>query len=202
MSEINRRDTLKLLGAIPVAAVFTLTAEEAAEAAQAAQQARAQAGTSKPAYKPKFFTAHEYATVVLLADLIIPKDARGGSASDAGVPEFIDYIVAAQAARQTPIRGGLQWLDSECRDRFDKTFVQCDDAQRRQVLDDIAWPQKARPEMTHGVRFFTTMRDLVATGYWSSKMGVADLGYAGNIMRPEWTGAPAEVLRKLGVDYE
>jgi gluconate 2-dehydrogenase subunit 3-like protein len=199
---INRRDTLKLLGAVPAAAVFSLSAEEAAEAAQAAQQARARAAASKQTYKPKFFTAHEYATVVLLGDLILPKDARGGSASDAGTPEFIDYIVAAQTARQTPMRGGLQWLDSECRDRFDKTFVQCDDAQRRQVLDDIAWPLKARPEMSQGARFFTTMRDLVATGYWSSKMGVADIGYVGNVMRPDWTGAPAEVLQKLGVSYE
>jgi len=200
--DINRRDTLKLLGAVPAAALFTLSAEEAAEAAQAAQQARAQTAASKQAYRPKFFTPHEYATIVLLSDLIIPRDARAGSASDAGAPEFIDYIVAAQAARQTPMRGGLQWLDSECRERFDKTFVQCDDARRRQVLDDIAWPLKARPEMSHGVRFFTTMRDLVATGYWSSKMGVTDIGYMGNIMRPEWTGAPPEVLQKLGVSYE
>ena len=203
MTDITRRQTLKLLGAAPAAAVlFTWTAEEAAYAAEQSRQARAQAATTRQAYKPRFFTAHEYATVVALGDLIIPKDARSGSASDAGVPEFIDYIVAAQPARQTVMRGGLQWLDTECRERFDRTFLQGDDAQRRQVLDDIAWPKKARPEMSHGVRFFTTVRDLVASGFWSSKMGVADIGYIGNTMRSEWTGAPPEVLQKLGVSHE
>jgi len=203
MTNINRRDTLKLLGAAPAAAVaFTWTAEDAAYASEQAQKARAQAAVRKQAYKPKFFTAHEYATVVLLSDLIIPKDAKSGSASDAGVPEFIDFIVAAQVARQTPMRGGLLWLDSECYERFDKTFLQIDDAQRRQVLDDIAWPKNARPGMGHGVRFFTTMRDLVASGFWSSKVGTTDIGYMGNTMRAGWTGAPPEVLQKLGVSYE
>lgn len=202
MTTINRRQTLKLIGAVPAAVAFTWTAEEAAVAAEQSQQARAQAAAKKQAYKPKFFTAYEYATIVLLGDLIIPKDARSGSASDAGTPEFIDYIVAAQPVRQTAMRGGLQWLDSECRERFDKTFLQCDDAERRQVLDDIAWPKTARPDMTHGVRFFTTMRDLVASGFWSSKTGVADIGYMGNTMRSGWTGAPSDVLQKLGVSYE
>jgi hypothetical protein len=203
MPTINRRDTLKLLGAAPAAAVaFTWTAEEAVYASAQAQQARARAAATQRAYTPKVFTAHEYATVVLLSDLILPKDARSGSASEAGVPEFIDLIVGAQAARQTPMRGGLLWLDGECYARFDKTFLQSDDAQRRQVLDDIAWPKKARPEMSHGVRFFTTMRDLVASGFWSSKMGTTDIGYMGNTMRAGWTGAPPEVLQKLGVSYE
>ena len=194
-------DLLKLLTAVPAAAAFTWSAEEATMAAQQAQQARAQAAASNQPYKPRFFTAHEYSTVVALSDAILPKDARSGSASDSGTPEFIDYIIAEQADRQTAIRGGLGWLDAQCRARFDKTFVQCADAERRQVLDDIAWPQKARPEMSHGVRFFNTMRDLVATGFWSSEMGVKDLGYIGNTA-VEWKGAPPEVLQKLGVSYE
>src|SRR5262245_24398097 len=122
MTDINRRQTLKLLGAAPAAVAFTWTAEEAAAATQQAQQARTRAAATRQPYKPKFFTAHEYATIVMLGDLIIPKDARSGSASDAGTPEFIDFIVAAQPARQTAMRGGLQWLDSECRGRFDKAF--------------------------------------------------------------------------------
>ena len=203
MADINRRETLKLLGAAPaaVAMAFTWTAEEAAVAAQQSQQARAQATASNQPYKPRFFTAHEYATVVALGDMIIPRDSRSGSASDAGAPEFIDYIIAEQPERQTAIRGGLGWLDAECLTRADKTFVNCSDADRRKVLDDIAWPGKARPEMSHGVRFFNTMRDLVATGFWSSRIGVDDLGYMGNRAVGEWTGAPAAVLQKLRVTY-
>ena len=202
MTDMDRRELLRTLSAAPVALAFTWTTEEAVEAAQQSQQARRQAAAANQSYKPRFFTAPEYATVVALADLILPKDNRSGSASDAGAPEFIDCIVAEQADRQTAMRGGLAWLDAECRERFDKAFLNCADAERRQVLDDIAWPRKARPELSHGVRFFTTMRDLVATGFWSSEIGVKDLGYLGNTAVAEWKGAPPEVLQKLGVSYE
>jgi hypothetical protein len=201
MTDIKRRDALRILGSVPAAAAFTWTAEDAAHAAAGARQAASQAAAAGQAYTPRFFTAREYATVGLLADLIIPRDARSASASDAGAPEFIDYIVAEQPARQVAMRGGLMWLDTECLRRFDRTFLDANDVQRRQLLDDIAWPARARPEFRHGVTFFTTMRDLVAAGFWSSRIGVADLGYQGN--RPtEWTGAPPEVLQRLGVSYE
>jgi gluconate 2-dehydrogenase gamma chain len=203
MTDFTRRKMLQVLGASPAAAVaFTWTAEETLLASQQSQEARAQAAAKGQPYKTRFFTAHEYATVVALADMILPKDDRSGSASDAGAPEFIDYIVAEQIDRQTAVRGGLAWLDTECRERFDKAFLECAEAQRRAVLDDIAFPRRARPDMSHGARFFTTMRDLVATGFWSSEIGVKDIGYLGNRPVIEWTGAPPEVLRKLGVSYE
>jgi hypothetical protein len=201
MTHVNRREALGMLGAAPMAAL-AVTREEAAHAAARVREGQAQAAAAGQPYARRFFTAREYATVVALADLIIPRDARSGSASDAGAPEFIDYIVAEQPARQTAMRGGLVWLDSECRRRFDKAFLECADNERRQVLDDIAWPGRARREMAHGVAFFTAMRDLVATGFWSSRIGVDDLGYLGNRPVGEWTGAPPEVLKRLGVSYE
>jgi hypothetical protein len=200
MTDLNRRDVLQILGATSAAAAVTWTEADVAYAAQA-QQARKQAAAKGQAYKPKFFTVREYAAIVALADLIIPKDDRSGSGSDAGAPEFIDHIVSVQDERQTAMRGGLAWLDSECRKRFDKAFLESSGAERRQVLDDIAWPAKARPEFTQGARFFSTLRDLVATGFWSSKIGVADLGYSGNVPT-QWNGAPPEVLQKLGVSYD
>lgn len=202
MSDFNRRQVLQVLGAAPAAALtFTWTSQDAAAAAEGAARARREAADQQKPYSPRFFTAAEYATVVALADMIIPRDDRSGSASDAGTAEFIDFIVAEQPERRTVMRGGLVWLDTECRRRFDKAFVSCSDVERRQVLDDIAYPARARRELSHGVAFFTMMRDLVATGFWSSRVGVDDLGYAGN--RPAvWTGAPQEVLQKLGVRYE
>jgi hypothetical protein len=193
MTDINRRKMLHVLGSAPAAAVaLTMVPSPAAAAGQSAQPGGATPG------QLRFFTEREFATIVALSDLIIPKDGRSGSASDSGAPQFIDFIVAEQRDRQTPMRGGLVWLDSECRSRFDKAFLECADAERRQVLDDIAYPAKARPDMSHGVRFFTSLRDLVATGFWSSRMGVEDLGYSGN--RPAvWNGAPPEVLAKLGL---
>ena len=191
MSGINRRTMLTVLGTAPVAAAVSFTPGTV----QAYVAARAQA--AQP-YQRRFFTDREDATIRALADMIIPRDGRSGSATDSGAHEFIDYIVAEQPDRQTPMRGGLVWLDSECRRRFDKAFLECADAERRQVLDDIAYPAKARPEMSHGVRFFTSLRDLVAAGFWSSRMGVDDLGYTGN--HPTvWEGPQREVLEKLGL---
>ncbi len=153
-------------------------------------------------YTPVFFTAHEYQTVVVLVDFIIPRDERSGSATDAGVPEFIDYIVGYEKSMQTPTRGGLAWLDNECRERFGQTFLGASDTQRRAVLDDIAWPTKARPEMSQGVAFFNDFRDLTASGFFSSRMGVTDLQYLGNTVVPEWKGCPSAALEKLGVRYD
>jgi gluconate 2-dehydrogenase gamma chain len=213
MADMKRRQALQILGTTPAVALTIASIVEAdqtkpaaAPAAPAADPAQkpAAAGAKGP-HKPRFFNAHEYATVTLLANIIIPKDDRSGSASDAGVPEFMDFSLhdtfADQPERQTAMRGGLQWLDRECRKRFQKNFVDITAAQRTEVLDDIAYPKKARPEMSHGARFFSMFRDFVATGFYTSKIGIADLQYMGNVPY-QWDGAPAEVLQKLGVSYD
>jgi gluconate 2-dehydrogenase gamma chain len=197
MTEINRRTMLGLIGSVPVAAGLTWTDAEAAQAAKSAQATRRTA--ARGAYKPKFFNPHEWATVQVLVDIIIPKDERSGSATDAAVPEFMDFMMDDQPTRQTAMRGGLAWIDLECEDRYDKRFLDCSGEERTAVLDDIAWPQKAKPAFAHGVAFFNSFRDLTASGFWSSKMGVEDLQYTGNVMVPEWKGCPDEALRKLGV---
>ena len=154
------------------------------------------------AYAPKFFTAHEWQTVRLLADLVIPKDERSGSATDAAVPEFMDFILVEYPRNQLWMRGGLAWLDTECRRRTGKSFVDADDAQRTTILDDIAWPDKAPPRLHHGVAFFNHFRDFTASGFWSSRIGVADLQYKGNEVVTNWQGCPPEQLAKLGVRYQ
>jgi len=196
---MKRRDILKILLAAP-AATFSWTEAEAAQAAASAQAARA-ATTAKP-FVPKFFTATEFKLVRTLADIIIPKDERSGSASDAGVPEFMDFMMIDQPTRQIAMRGGLAWLDSECQERFDKTFLDCAETERTAVLDDIAWPGKARPELSHGVAFFNSFRDLTASGFWTTRMGIDDLQYMGNRSVARWNGCPPEALKKLGVSYE
>ena len=141
----------------------------------------------------------------ILADNIIPKDDRSGSATDAKVPEYIDFLLADKEASDSSkiaMRGGLGWLDFECVERFGKNFVNSTDAQRRQVLNDIAWPKKARPEMSHGVAFFNRFRDLTASGFFSSEMGWKDVRYVGNVFNPGWAGCPPAALTKLGVTGE
>ena len=191
-----------MVGAAPAAAALVWTPAEAAQAHTHAQQARAAATKQSKPYKPKFFTAHEYATVAVLVDLIIPKDERSGSATDAGVPEFMDFMMTDRPDGQVPMRGGLAWLDNECYERFGKTFVATAPSEQTAVLDDIAWPKKAKPEMSQGVAFFNMFRDMTASGFWSSKIGVADLDYRGNTFVREWAGCPPEALQKLGVQYE
>jgi gluconate 2-dehydrogenase gamma chain len=184
-----------------MAAGFTWTEAEARQAHAQTHDLALEATGKKPAppFRPKFFTRQEYATVNILVDLIIPKDERSGSATAAGVPAFMDFMMIDQPGRQTAMRGGLAWLDRECLTRFDKTFVMCTAAERTQVLDDIAWPQKAKPELSHGVAFFNSFRDLTASGFFTSRMGFADLQYMGNRYVPEWTGCPDEVTKKLGL---
>ncbi len=195
---MKRRAVLKLLLAAP-AAGFAWTDAEALQAATAAQRARA-AATAKP-FAPKFFTAAEFRLVRVLADIVMPKDDRSGSATDAGVPEFMDFMMIDQPARQVAMRGGLAWLDVECQERFDKVFLNCTEVERTAVLDDIAWPQRSRPEVAHGVAFFNSFRDLTASGFWTTRMGIDDLQYLGNRSVARWNGCPEEALKKLGVSY-
>ncbi|SKC52657.1 gluconate 2-dehydrogenase subunit 3 family protein [Ohtaekwangia koreensis] len=148
-----------------------------------------------------FFDAHEMKTITVLADIIIPKDAVSGSASDAGVPDFIEFIVKDKPEYQIPIRGGIKWLDVQSMKQFNADFASCSSQQQIEIVDDIAYPEKAKPELKQGVAFFNTMRDLTATGFFTSKIGIKDLGYVGN--RPnQWDGVPQEVLDQYGLKYD
>jgi hypothetical protein len=219
MTDIGRREALRLIGTAPLAFAFStgaagLASAHAAEAVKAAARG--------VAYKPKFFTPMEWQTVRILVDLIIPKDERSGSATEAGVPEFMDYLMndptdsdRSREWRQTAMRGGLAWIQSMCAKRFGHDFVACTEAERTALLDEIAWfkghdeeeeeaemrePKSLIVHIHHGPSFFNSFRDLTASGFWSSKMGIEDLGYKGNTFVAEWTGgAPREVLVKLGV---
>ena len=207
MSEPGRRGVLKLFGSVPLAAGFALSEAQAQTAHQHARQGTAGGKKAGP-FSPKFFSPHEWATVRVFADLVIPRDERSGSATDALVPEFMDYIMTDPLAdprqrelNQTRMRGGLAWLDRECVRRSGRNFLDSTQAERAAVLDDIAYPAKAedRPELCPGVAFFEGFRDLTASGFWSSKMGIDDLQYTGNTFVAEWKGCPPEVLAKLGV---
>jgi gluconate 2-dehydrogenase gamma chain len=147
-----------------------------------------------------FFTAGEMATITILGDIIIPKDDVSGSASDAGVPAFIEYIVKEKPEHQTPMRGGLRWLDLQCLNRYGKAFKDCEHTQQMEMVDAIAYPTKAKPEMKQGVPFFSLVRNLTATGFYTSEIGGKDLGYMGNVPN-QWNGVPEDVLKQHGFAY-
>lgn len=147
-----------------------------------------------------FFTPHEMVTITVLGDIIIPKDEKSGSASDAKVPEFIEFIVKDMPSHQTPLRGGLRWLDLQCLNRYEKAFVDCSKEQQIEMVDAIAYPDKATPAMQQGVIFFNRIRNLVATGFYTSEIGVKDLGYQGNTPN-QWNGVPSEILQQYKLAY-
>jgi hypothetical protein len=199
---ITRRRALTILGAMPMAAAIGQVPQ--APAAAPSNPAAPAPGAAQQS-APKFFNRHEWATLSMLVDYIIPRDDRSGSATDAKVPEYIDYLLAektANPAEQVAMRGGLAWIDNESRKRFGKTFVLATDAQRRQILDDIAYPEKAKPGMSYGVTFFNRLRDRTASGFFSSAMGWKDLQYVGNVFNPNYDGCPPAALEKLGVSYD
>lgn len=205
---MKRRDSIKaiLVGTVASSVLVDAckTADEKATAAatpastidrtkeEAAIEARLMAET--------YFTKHEMATIAVLSDIIIPKDDVSGSATEAGVPDFIEFIVKDMPQHQTPMRGGLRWLDLESTRRFEKAFIDCDSKQQIAIVDDIAYPEKAKPEMKQGVAFFNLMRNLTATGFYTSQIGVKDLGYAGNTPN-QWNGVPDDVLKQYGLSY-
>jgi hypothetical protein len=152
-------------------------------------------------FAPKFFTPAEFRTARILADMMIPRDERSGSASDAGVLEFMDFTMIDRPNAQKWMRPGLAWIDAQSNTRFGKPFADATESQRAAILNDIAWPERATPAMTDGVSFFNRFRDMTASGFWSSRVGVKDLKYEGNLFVPDWNGCPPAALKKLGVTY-
>ena len=148
----------------------------------------------------KFYSDHEMKTITVLSDIIIPADKISGSASQAGVPAFIEFITKDKPEFKTPMRGGLRWLDSTTIKRFQKNFVDCTSTEQINIVDDIAYPNKAQKEFSQGVNFFSLMRNLTASGFYSSEMGHKDMDYQGN--KPNtWEGVPDDVLKQYGLSY-
>lgn len=165
-----------------------------------ADRTREEITHNKKLNEETFFTKEEMATIVILADIIIPKDEVSGSATDAKVPDFIEFIVKDMPDHQTPMRGGLRWLQIESLKRFEKSFNEISEKQRIEIVDDIAYPNKVKPGMKQGVAFFTLMRNLTSTGFYTSEIGVKDIGYKGNVPN-QWNGVPDDVLKQYNVAY-
>lgn len=191
---IRRRDMLKVFSAVPAAALVPLgTAMAAPQKSAGGSAAQAASG-----YQRTVFNDHEWETVKVLCDLIIPADDRSSSATQAGVPQFIDDWLNFKGGKlKTEILGGLTWLDMECNRQFGHDFIGCTAAQKKKILDRIAYPDKAVPEDRHYVMFFNYLRDLVVGGFFSSKEGVKDLPYLGNKAVPVWEGCPPNVLTQI-----
>jgi len=195
----QRRALLKVLTAIPASALVPFSSAGGAERAPVAAPDSSQP-PAETTYTRKVLDQHEWKSVCILSDLIIPADERTGSATQAGVPGFIDaWLELRRGDLLAEIRGGLMLLDLECSHLFIRDLADCSETQQKQILDRIAYPAKAAPRDANAVAFFSHFRDLVVSGFFSSKMGVKDLPYLGNTMVADWEGCPPEVLAKLGL---
>ena len=208
---MNRRESLKALGVTGLSAGVLVeackdkpdTTEQVTPGASKddanADRLPNEVEREKGLNEEKFFTAAEMSTITILADIIIPKDDRSGSASDAGVPDFIEFIVKDMPDHQVPMRGGIRWMDTICLKRYDKPFKDCSKENQLKLVDEIAYPDLAKPDMQQGVAFFNRMRNLTASGFFSSKIGIEDVGYVGN--RPnKWEGVPADIIKQYGLE--
>lgn len=207
---MDRRENLKVLLSGTVATGFLLSTGCNPEDTKQANQILDKAGYGriseeilhdKKMISETFFSEKERKMVDILSDIIIPKDDNSGSATEAGVPDFIEFMMKDYPKFQTPMRGGLMWLENLSLATFDRSFTEINAEQRITLIDQIAYPDTAEEEMKFGVKFFNLMRNLTCTGFFTSQMGIKDLGYVGN--RPnQWNGVPNEVLEKFGLSYD
>lgn len=201
---MNRRDSLKAIGMAGLTTVLIDackpgTKPDTETAADTAGRQPFETDRDKLLQQKKFFDAHEMATITILVDMIIPKDERSGSATDAKVPEFIEFIVKDEPVHQIPLRGGLKWLDVKCLNQYGNDFKSCTPAQQTEIITSIAYPSVASPGMQPGVAFFNKIRDLTAIGFFTSKIGIEDLDYKGNTPN-QWKGVPPEILKQYGLE--
>ena len=193
MSGISRRDLLRniAVGAAGGSVLQMIPAQAAELAHELIHKEKVTAPGGK--YTPKFFPAHQYQTLLVLCNAIIPKDETSGGAVEAGAPEFIDLITSENPEYQGIFGGGLMWLDNYCVDRYERVFLECLSAQQKEALDLIAYRQNAKtnPELSQGVAFFAKLRNMTCDGFYTSKIGIEDLKYVGNTALVEFPGCPA-----------
>ena len=189
---ISRRDILRTLavGAVGGSVLQVIPAHAAEYAHQMVHKEKAAAPAGK--YTPKYFPAAQYATLTALCDAIIPKDEKSGGAVEAGAPEFIDLLTSENEDYQLKLGGGLFWLDGFCTDRYGNVFLECTSEQKKEVLDLIAYRKNSKQDaaLSQGVAFFAFLRRMTCDGFYTSKIGIADLGYIGNTSLTEFPGCP------------
>jgi hypothetical protein len=189
---ISRRDILKTLamGAVGGSVLQVIPLEAAEHVHHMVQAEKRQTPAGK--YQPKFFNAHQYATLAIICDAIIPPDGHSGGAVQAGAPEFIDLLTSENKAYQATLVRGLDWMDAYCNKTFGKALIDCDATQRKQVFDQIAFRKSAVEDTSFapGVEFFAFTRRLTTDAFYTSEIGIKDLKYIGNTFLPDFPGCP------------
>jgi hypothetical protein len=204
---MNRRENLKLLFTGSVGAGLLLTGCEPEQVAVQGQvftggtpggRTEEEKARDAKLLSETFFTEEEMKKLNTLVDIIMPADSESPSATELKVPDFIEFMMKDQPGMQTPMRGGLMWLDFEADELFGKKFNDLSKDEVIQIMDLVAWPEKATEAYLGGVRWFNMLRNLTCSGYFSTEAGWKYMGYMGN--QPNvWDGVPQNVLDKHGL---
>ncbi len=208
---MNRRENLKLLftGTVGTGLILTGCSPEEKALPQSALLSGGTIGgrteeenqRDQALLSDTFFTDEERKKLSTLVDIIMPKDEESPAASEIGVVDFMEFMMKDQPGNQTRMRGGLMWLDFEADEKFGKPFNELSETEVLQIVDEVAWPDTAKPEYEGGVRWFNSLRNLTCSGYFSTEAGWKYMGYVGN--KPNaWDGPPQEVMDKHGFQLE
>jgi hypothetical protein len=203
---VERREILRFIGIASVAATFPGFSKWSFACAQ--EHVHTAVAAALPAagpYKPLFFNATQYPMIERLAELILPSDDTPG-AKEAGVAEFIDFMVANRVAvsgrevrstqdaielgedAQQQFVSGLGWMNARSKSEFARDFMECTKEQQVQLLEELAYKARFKPTTERGREFFQMMRDYTVVGYYTTRIGLESLGYPG--LRPVWPKMP------------
>ncbi|MBM4186160.1 MAG: gluconate 2-dehydrogenase subunit 3 family protein [Gemmatimonadetes bacterium] len=205
---MKRRIVLKVLGAGTVAPLIPRSPSPLPRGQPERRRGPAGTPSDPDLLRPtvtwaKQLTEGELVTLSALCDLIIPADDTSPSASAVGVPDFINEWVSApydyQRSVLIQLRGGLVWLNNESARRHGKSFASASPAEQAAIADQICYEPRVQPEYLAAARMFDLVRDLTATGFYTTREGMADLRYLGNVPLQKFDGPPPEVLRHLGL---
>ncbi len=187
----NRREALKRMAFIIGAACAppAIKNRAAAQAARHTHNSETAAAVAEVAeYAPLFFDRHQYKTITLLSELIIPRTDTPG-ATDAEVNRYIDLMVSENKELQKAYRSGLAWLDAKCDELFGAPFIECRSDQQQAILTIISSRNNRSLDDLVGVEFFKLIKDMTLQGYYTSKIGLhEELEYKGNGYLEEYPG--------------
>ena len=204
---MDRRESIKslLLGSVAGGLLFNSCdqpAEKVTEKIWEYQYGRnkKESAIDKVLLETTFFTPTEEVLVTCLANLILPPNEQG-TIEEAGVVPFIGFMMVDYPDFQLPMRGGLMVLNAKANKNFGLDFIHAEEAQQKSILDQMAFPIEGVEEQAQEVQFFSLLRNLVLTGYFTSEVGIKELDYRGN-MPNIWDGVPQGVLDEMGLSYD
>jgi gluconate 2-dehydrogenase gamma chain len=190
-SGISRRDVIKslVLGAAGGSVLFSIPAEAAQHVHELVRTEKASASGH---YTPKYFSPASFALLKSLCEAILPSDAAAPGAAAAGAPEFIDLLCSENEEYALKLGGGQRWLEHYANDEFGADYLKCSPTQQKEILDLIAFRRNgvSHPAAQPGIAFFAVLRSLTCDAFYTSKIGIAYLGYVGNTYLMEFPGCP------------